>query len=131
MRQCTPHSGLLVETKSSKLIDNVALIDLLPHVSGDFIKQLDGRLTKDVLFIVGQVECKSHHVLLPVLLDDCTDLSHDLDSPIAHIFLVIVQQVIQKWENCATDLLVTHLSEILIDEADQGCKLIEQGFFNI
>ena len=115
MGQSASDRSLLIETQSSELIDDEALIDLLTHVSRHFIKEFDGRLSKLVLLVMCQVQGQPHHVLFPVFFDDGTNLGHDLDCTITHIFLLVVQQVVKQRENCATDALVAHFAEIFMD----------------
>ena len=86
---------MLIEAQSSKLVDDEALIDLLTHVSRHLVEEFNCRFPELVLLIVRQVQGQPHHVLLPVLLDNRTNLGHDLDCTISHILLLVVQETVK------------------------------------
>ena len=124
-------TGLFVEAHGTELVHNIALVDLLAHVTTDLVQKLDGGLAQFVILVVRQVQRKPHNMLLPVLLHDRANLGHNLDRPIPHILLLVVKQAVEQREHSATNLLVTHLPEILRDQGDQRRELVQQGLLDV
>ena len=131
LRQCAPDTGLLVQAHRSELVHNIAFINLLAHVTRHLVQQFDCRLSQFVIFIVCQIESQSHNVLFPVFLHHRANLRHDLNCTIPDILFLVVEQTVKQWENCATDLLVAHLTKIFRDKRHQGRKLIQKSLLNI
>ena len=116
---------MLIHAERAELIYYKAFVEKLAHVAGDFIEQLDSGLAKLVLLVVGKFEREAQDMLLPVLFDDSSDVSNDLNGAVTDILFLVVEQLVKQWEDRAADALVSHLTEILRNQRHQWSELIQ------
>jgi hypothetical protein len=97
---------------------NEELTNFLPHFWRNFIDKFNGSLSELLVsFFVGQVQSKFHNALFLSVLDDLTHLSDHSDSPVSHLLVIVIHEILQDWEyslrNCGVAIKPKLLREKL------------------